>query len=71
MKKILFTGGAGFIGSNFIRRALFEKSNYSFVSIDACNDTNVLNSVYANKGHKFYIGNLKDQHFTNIIFEIL
>lgn len=70
MKKILVTGSGGFIFSNFIRKSLFNKSEYSFVSIDVCKGTNVLNNVYANKGHKLYIGDVADKHFVNVVFEL-
>lgn len=70
MKKVLVTGSGGFIFSNFIRKALFNKSEYSFVSIDLCVGQNVLNNIYANKGHKFYIGDVADKHFVDVIFEL-
>ena len=34
MKKILVTGGSGFIGSNFIHHIL-TKENYSIINLDA------------------------------------
>lgn len=70
MKKVLCIGSAGFILSNFIRRALFNKSEYSFVSIDACLNPNMLNNIYVNKGHRLHIGSINDIHFLNVIFEI-
>ena len=70
MKKVLVTGSGGFIFSNFIRRALYNKTEYTFVSIDLCKGPNVLNNIYANKGHKFYIGDVADRHFVNVIFEL-
>ncbi len=36
MKNILVTGGAGFIGSNFIRRALSVIKDWHIVNLDAC-----------------------------------
>ena len=36
MKNILVTGGAGFIGSNFIRRALSVRKDWRIVNLDAC-----------------------------------
>ena len=70
-KHVLITGSGGFIFSNFIRKALFKKSDdYTFVSIDACKSANVLNNIYVNKGHKFYIGDISDRHFVNTIFEL-
>ena len=69
-KKVLITGANGFIFSNFVRKALFTKSDYEFVSIDVCSESNALNNIYVNKGHKMYIGDIADKHFINIIFQI-
>lgn len=69
-KKILVTGTGGFIFSNFIRRAIFSKSPYTFVSIDKVQKSNAINNVYTNKNHKFYIGDIADAHFVNVIFEV-
>lgn len=69
-KKVLVTGSGGFIFSNFIRKALYQKSDYSFVSIDACRSPKVTQNIYVNKGHTFYIGDVSDRHFVNVIFEV-
>lgn len=69
-KTILITGGGGFLCSNFIRTALFNKSDYRFISIDYCKLPNVLNNIYVNKGHQMYIGNITDRHFIDVIFEL-
>lgn len=68
MKKVLVTGSSGFIFSNFIRKALFNKSDYSFVSINLCKGPNSLNNTYANKGHTFYVADVADKHVVNVIF---
>ena len=34
MKNILVTGGAGFIGSNFVRYMLNKYSNYNIINYD-------------------------------------
>lgn len=70
MKKVLITGSGSFVFTNFIRKALFNKSEYTFVSLDACLGNNVLNNIYANRGHKFHIGNIMDKHFLKVIFEL-
>ena len=36
MQNILVTGGAGFIGSNFIRHALSVRKDWSIINLDAC-----------------------------------
>src|SRR5271155_114252 len=68
-KKVLVTGSGGFILSNFIRMAIFEKKPYDFVSIDKVTKSSVLNNIYSNKNHEFYIGDIADDHFINVIFE--
>lgn len=70
MKKVLVTGSGGFIFSNFLRKAIYEKQPYIFVSVDNVTKTSVLNNVYSNKNHKFYIGDVSDDHFVNVLFEI-
>ena len=70
MKKILVTGSGGFIFSNFIRKCLFDKLPYKFVSVDYCKVPNVLNNIYANKGHTFYVANVADRHAMDVIFQI-
>lgn len=68
-KKILVTGSGGFVFSNFVRKVLHDKLPYSFVTIDKVKQSSVLNNIYANKGHTFYIGDVTDRHFIDVIFE--
>lgn len=69
MSKILITGTAGFIFSNFIRRTIYDyKNTHSFVSIDRVSN-NVINSIYRNKNHIFHIADIRDQHIIDTIFE--
>ena len=37
MKNILVTGGAGFIGSNFVKMMLKTHPNYKIINVDALN----------------------------------
>ena len=69
-KKLLITGSGGFIMSNFIRKSLYEGFPYSVVSIDNVEKTSILNNIYSNKNHQFYIGDVTNSHFLNIIFEL-
>ena len=68
--KLLVTGSGGFIFSNFVRYILKNYSTYSVASIDRCDSTKVLNTIYSNKGHSFHIGDVADEHFINVIFEM-
>lgn len=67
-KKILITGSTGFIFSNFIEKVLKEYPEYIFISIDKCVASyNLLN---INHNHKFYLGDIADEHFMNNVFEL-
>lgn len=69
-KKILITGTGGFVFSNFIRQAFFNKENYCFVSIDKIKKPYAIHNMYIHKDHSFYPGgDISDPHFVNIIFE--
>jgi dTDP-glucose 4,6-dehydratase len=69
-KKILVTGSGGFIFSNFVRKVLKDSTDYSIVGIDKVTASSILNTIYSNKGHTFYIGDVADSHFINVIFEL-
>ena len=66
--KIMITGSCGFIFGNFIRKAIYEKHPYSFVSIDRVN-ANTINSMYWNKNHTFHVADIRDQHIIDTIFK--
>ncbi len=66
--KVLITGSCGFIFGNFIRKAIYEKHPYTFVSIDRVN-SNAINSMYWNKNHTFHIADIRDQHVIDTIFQ--
>ena len=67
-KKILITGSCGFIMGNLIRKAIYEKYPYNFVSIDRVN-SNAINSMYWNKNHIFHVADIRDQHIIDVIFQ--
>ncbi len=68
-EKILLTGSAGFIGSNFVRQAIYEKHPYEFFSVDKVANSSMLNNIYQHKIHDFYIADICDQHIMDKIFE--
>lgn len=70
-KKVLVTGSAGFIFSNFIRWAIrYHKDDFEFVSIDKIARPEGMHNVYANRGHKLYIGDVCDRHFVDVVFQL-
>jgi dTDP-glucose 4,6-dehydratase len=68
MKKILITGTAGFIFSNFIRKVI--DIDYEFVSIDKCVQQHNLESIFNHQKHKFYLGDIADMHFVSNVFKL-
>lgn len=69
MNKLLCSGSAGFIFSNFIRKGIYDKHPYTFASIDKICQPSSLNNMYFNKSHSFHIGDVADTHFIDRIFE--
>jgi dTDP-glucose 4,6-dehydratase len=69
-KKILITGSAGFIFSNFIRKVIAEDLPYEFVSIDAVLAKYNIPNIYEHPRHKFYMGDIADEKFVRNVFEI-
>ncbi|MFA6142152.1 MAG: dTDP-glucose 4,6-dehydratase [Candidatus Omnitrophota bacterium] len=63
MKKLLVTGGAGFIGSNFIRHILNKYRDYEIVNLDKltyCGNPENLKDIAGNKNYKFVKGDIAD-----------
>lgn len=63
MKQVLVTGGAGFIGSNFIRHLLRERSDVHIVNLDALTYAGSLENLKDLPGsdrHTFVQGNICD-----------
>ncbi len=72
MRKILITGGAGFIGSNFIHYILNKYHNYKVVNLDKLTyaaSLKNLKNVENNPNYKFIKGDISDRDFIFTIFE--
>lgn len=70
--KFLVTGGAGFIGSNFLHYVVNKYPNDYFVCLDAltyAGNYNNIKSLKNNKNFKFVKGNICDETFVNELFE--
>ncbi|MDP2365132.1 MAG: GDP-mannose 4,6-dehydratase, partial [Ignavibacteria bacterium] len=72
MKKILVTGGAGFIGSNFINYILNSRDDYFIVNLDKltyAGNLENLKEVESNKNYTFIKGDITNSELVNYIFE--
>ncbi len=72
MKKILITGGAGFIGSHVVRRFVNKYPNYQIINLDnltyAGNLTN-LTDIEDKPNYRFIKGDITDESFINHLFQ--
>ena len=72
MKKILITGGAGFIGSNFINYILKSRDDYFIVNLDKltyAGNLENLKEIESNKNYTFIKGDITNSELVNYIFE--
>ncbi len=72
MKSILVTGGAGFIGSNFIRYMLNKYSDYKIVDLDLLTYAGRLENLEGcadNKNYAFEKDDIADAEFVYSLFE--
>lgn len=71
MSKFLVTGGAGFIGSNFLHYAVSKYPNDQFVCLDAltyAGNFNNIKSLTKNDNFKFVKGNITDKNMIDNLF---
>ena len=70
--KILVTGGAGFIGSNFLQYMVDKYDNYSFICFDAltyAGNYENLESILDKNNFKFIRGDITDKEKVEKLFE--
>ena len=72
MKNILVTGGAGFIGSNFINKILNERDDYNIINLDKltyAGNLENLKSSEKKKSYTFIKGDITNNEVVSRIFE--
>lgn len=72
MKKILVTGGAGFIGGNFVHYMINKYPEYEIVNLDAltyAGNLETLKSVENSPNYKFVKGDISDRKFVFNLFK--
>ena len=72
MKQVLVTGGAGFIGSNFIHYLLKQDSEVNIVNLDALTYAGSLENLKdlpRPERHLFVEGNITDRALLDKLFE--
>ncbi len=73
MKKILITGGAGFIGSHVVRRFVTNYPQYQIFNLDAltyAGNLENLKDIENSSNYTFVKGDISDEHFINSLFEL-
>jgi dTDP-glucose 4,6-dehydratase len=71
MKNILVTGGAGFIGSNYINHILSERDDYNIINLDNLTYAGNLENLKSSENKKNYTfikGNISNSELVSFIF---
>jgi dTDP-glucose 4,6-dehydratase len=72
MKKILITGGAGFIGSHVVRRFVKNYPNYQIFNLDAltyAGNLENIKDIENEPNYTFVKGDITDESFINTLFQ--
>jgi len=72
MKNVLVTGGAGFIGSNFINHLLEKRDDLKFINLDSLTYAGNLENLLQSEKHPNYLfvkGSITDRETVNSVFE--
>lgn len=72
MKKILITGGAGFIGANLVKYIIDKYKNYKVVNLDLLTyaaNVNNLKDIERNSNYKFIKGDIANREFIFKLFK--
>lgn len=70
MTRVLVTGGAGFIGSNFLKYMVNKYPNYDFINLDAltyCGNLENLRDIEDYDNYSFVKGDIRDIDFVDSI----
>lgn len=70
MTKILVTGGAGFIGSNFVRYMINKYPDYEIINLDSltyCGNLENLKDIESHENYSFIKGNITDKELVSSI----
>lgn len=70
MTKLLVTGSAGFVGSNLIRRIIFDKLSFQLVGIDSLVLPAAKNNIFFNNKLSFHIADVQNLNLLDKVFDL-